>query len=72
MCAVEGPTTHFNAPCPKAQDFSYVFGVGAESRKTPTIIPPGYGYKVRNGTTWGANIHVSAATVGLGSDCCRL
>jgi hypothetical protein len=30
---IEGPTTHFNSPCPKAQDFAYVFGVGAESRR---------------------------------------
>lgn len=58
MKPVSGPTTHFNKPCPDGQDFSYVFGVGAESRKTPTIIPDGYGYHVQDGTVWGANIHI--------------
>lgn len=58
MKPVSGPTTHFNKPCPDGQDFSYVFGVGAESRKTPTIIPDGYGYHVAAGTVWGANIHI--------------
>lgn len=44
-------------PCPD-QSFSYVFGVGAESRRTPTVFPPGFGYKVESGTVWGANIHL--------------
>jgi len=74
---IRGPTSHYNTPCPanssqfgSAVDFTYVFGVGAESRRTPTVVPDGYGYPVKEGTIWGANIHVSAATVGLG--CCRL
>ena len=58
MKPIAGPTTHYNSPCPDGQAFSYVFGVGAESRKTPTVIPQGYGYHVQNGTVWGANIHV--------------
>ena len=38
---IRGPTSHFNTPCPAnssqfgtAVDFTYVFGVGAESRRT--------------------------------------
>ena len=58
MKPVSGPTTHYNSPCPNGQDFSYVFGVGAESRLTPTVMPEGYGYHVRDGTKWGANIHL--------------
>lgn len=65
---VSGPTTHYNAPCPANNvvlpqlneygDFTYVFGVGAESRNTPAVIPDGFGYHVSNGTEWAANIHV--------------
>ena len=56
MKPISGPTKHFNHPCPNSQDFSYVFGVGAESRRTPTVIPDGYGYHVLSGTVWGANV----------------
>lgn len=68
MKPTSGPTTHYNAPCPANNvvlpqlneygDFTYVFGVGAESRNTPAVIPDGFGYHVANGTKWGANIHV--------------
>eukprot|EP01052_Picozoa_sp_SAG31_P017276 SAG31_NODE_1175_length_9536_cov_20.263113_1_plen_399_part_10 len=43
--------------CPD-ETFSYVFGVGAESRDTVTSFPRGTGYIVREGTEWGANIHL--------------
>lgn len=36
----------------------YVFGVGAESRRTPVRIPKGYGFVTDNAETWGANIHL--------------
>ena len=29
-----------------------------QSRKTPAVVPDGFGYHVINGTKWGANIHV--------------
>ena len=72
MKPISGPTVHNNAPCPANQmvlpqlnefgDFTYVFGVGAESRKTPAVIPEGYGYRVHAGTKWGANIHAMHVT----------
>ena len=43
--------------CPD-ETFSYIFGVGAESRDTFTSFPPGTGYIVKEGTEWGANIHL--------------
>lgn len=36
----------------------YVFGVGAESRRTPVRMPDGYGFVADNADTWGANIHL--------------
>ena len=39
--------SHENKPCPtddSGNDFSYVFGVGAESRRSPVVIPEGFGY----------------------------
>ena len=42
---------------------SYRFGVGAESRGTPTIFPDNFGL-VSGGNHWGANIHL-LRTVGL-------
>ena len=46
---IAGPMHHDNAPCPQTKGdsndpyglnrFTYVFGVGAESRKTPTVMP---------------------------------
>jgi len=37
---------------------SYIFGVGAESRRTPTEFPDGYGYVVSPRERWTANIHL--------------
>lgn len=37
---------------------NYVFGIGAESRKTPTHFPGGYGYPMPAGDKWGGNIHI--------------
>eukprot|EP01045_Picozoa_sp_COSAG04_P027674 COSAG04_NODE_4102_length_2302_cov_1.492056_2_plen_271_part_00 len=60
---IAGPMHHDNAPCPQTKGdsndpyglnrFTYVFGVGAESRKTPTVMPDGFGYHVQAGTKWG-------------------
>ena len=55
---VSGPTKYVNEVCPNSESFAYVFGVGAESRNTPTDLPTGYGYEVKSGTQWGANIHL--------------
>ena len=62
MKPTSGPTTHYNTPCPPNEvvlpslneygDFTYVFGVGAESRKTPAVVPDGFGYHVKAGTKW--------------------
>jgi hypothetical protein len=57
MRPIRGPTKFEDKACPDAS-FGYVFGVGAESRDTLTAFPPGYGYKVKDGTVWGANIHL--------------
>ena len=54
---ISGPTTHSDKAC-TGTSFEYVFGVGAESRRTNTQFPAGYGFKVKNGTVWGANIHL--------------
>eukprot|EP00163_Fabomonas_tropica_P007424 TRINITY_DN1713_c1_g1_i1.p1 TRINITY_DN1713_c1_g1~~TRINITY_DN1713_c1_g1_i1.p1 ORF type:complete len:455 (-),score=94.02 TRINITY_DN1713_c1_g1_i1:922-2109(-) len=37
---------------------TYIFGVGAESRRTPTQFPAPYAYPVHDGQRWAANIHV--------------
>ena len=55
---------HHNQLCKGAPE--YVFGIGAESRTTPAILPPGYGIvmdDVDEGgrvspTEWGGNIHL--------------
>lgn len=54
---ISGPTTHSDIAC-TGSSFEYVFGVGAESRKTLTKFPAGHGFHVKNGTVWGANIHL--------------
>ena len=36
----------------------YVFGIGAESRKTPVRFPEGYGYHIYDGDYFGGNIHL--------------
>jgi len=58
-------SNHENKLCPKGPQ--YVFGIGAESRNNPVDFPPGFGYVVIDGTTWGANIHL-LRTVGLSGD----
>jgi hypothetical protein len=57
MRPIAGPTTYNDKACPD-ESFSYVFGVGAESRDTYTAFPPGHGFVVEAGTVWGANIHL--------------
>ena len=57
MRPIAGPTKFDDSACPD-ESFSYVFGVGAESRETYTAFPPGYGYVVQKGTVWGVNIHL--------------
>lgn len=58
-------STHANKLC--EDKIEYTFGIGAESRNSPVSFPPGYGYVVPAGTTWGANIHL-LRTVGLAGD----
>lgn len=50
---------HHNQLCKGAPE--YVFGIGAESRTTPAVLPPGYGVVVDDAdgpTKWGGNIHL--------------
>jgi hypothetical protein len=37
---------------------NYVFGIGAESRNSPTSFHAGYGYPLPVGDAWGGNIHL--------------
>lgn len=37
---------------------NYVFGIGAESRNSPTSFPAGYGYPLPVSDAWGGNIHL--------------
>jgi len=54
--------SHRNLLCPYGPN--YVFGIGAESRNTPMIIPKGYGYHVKSFDEWGANIHLLRTDAG--------
>ena len=49
-------TNHRNQLCHGGLE--YVFGIGAESRNSPVVLPDGFGYVVEAGTKWGANIHL--------------
>eukprot|EP00929_Paragymnodinium_shiwhaense_P118592 TRINITY_DN90508_c0_g1_i1.p1 TRINITY_DN90508_c0_g1~~TRINITY_DN90508_c0_g1_i1.p1 ORF type:complete len:503 (+),score=63.09 TRINITY_DN90508_c0_g1_i1:78-1511(+) len=48
--------THKNELCPYGPN--YIFGIGAESRRTPFTVPKGHGYFVKKDTAWGANVHL--------------
>ena len=43
---------------------SYIFGVGAEGRNSPVVLPAGHGYVTTGDEEWSANIHL-LRTVGL-------
>jgi hypothetical protein len=47
---------HRNELCPNG--VQYVFGIGAESRRTPVRFPSGWGYIVPKEDKWAANIHL--------------
>uniref|UniRef100_A0A6T9LG12 Uncharacterized protein n=1 Tax=Haptolina ericina TaxID=156174 RepID=A0A6T9LG12_9EUKA len=57
-------SVHHNQICHE----EYVFGIGAESRNNPQVLPAGYGYLVDSPkVTWSANIHL-LRTEGLKGD----
>ena len=54
---VVAPDDFENYLCPSGPQ--YVFGIGAESRRTYVTFPKGYGYRVMDPSIyWGANIHL--------------
>lgn len=51
---------HENIICNGGEGPDYVFGIGAESRRTPAQFPDGHGYIIydADANQWGANIHL--------------